>query len=67
MGDRDAKEKSPVEPNETPNLMGVTPERFIRRELVPQDNSRPHLHPFVVKAKLYIKLKGSSLRMVALA
>lgn len=47
------------------NPMGVTTERVIRRELVPQDDSRPRLHPFVVKTKPYIKLKGSALRIVA--
>lgn len=47
------------------NLMGVTTERVIRRELAPQDDSRPRLHPFVVETKPYIKLKGGPLRMVA--
>lgn len=47
------------------NLMGITIERVIRRELAPQDDSRLRLHSFVVETKRYIKLKGGPLRMVA--
>lgn len=32
---------------------------------MPQDDSRPWLHPFVVETKPYIKPKGGSLRMMA--
>lgn len=33
---------------------------------MPQDDNRPHLYPFVVETKPYIKLKGGSLGMLAL-
>lgn len=45
--------------------MGFTEEQFIRREFVPQNDSRSRLYPFVVETKPYMKVKAGSLGMVA--
>lgn len=45
------------------NLMVVSIGRFIRREFVPQDDSKPRLNSFVVETK---PPKGGSFRIVTL-
>lgn len=58
MGDGDVKPEVSISPITLLNLMGVTTETFIRREFVPQDDSRRNLRPFCRRNKVKRETKG---------